>query len=74
MNIQSNIQEKVWEYINRIPKAPLDNLINIKYSEHCFKLGLTELELMNILKSFEAKDLIRFNGYWDGAFIMLFSK
>ncbi|WP_195408744.1 hypothetical protein [Bacteroides congonensis] len=70
MNIQSNIQEKVWEYINRIPKDPLDNSIEIKYYKVCLELGLAELDLRNILKSFEARGLIRFNGFLEGAIIM----
>lgn len=70
MNIQLDTQDKVWKYINRIPKNPLDNSIDIIYSEHCFKLGLTEIELRNILNSFGKRGLINFNGYFGGAIIM----
>lgn len=62
--------KRVWDYINKIPKDPLDNSIDIEYHEHCTKLGINELEFRRILKIFESKGLINLGGSFDGAIIM----
>lgn len=68
--MNSNDLKRVWGYIYQLPKDPLDNSIDIKYHEHCFKLGLNELEFRQILGEFESRGLITLGGSFDGAFIM----
>ena len=67
MSIKLGVPEKVWEYINSLPKDPLDNSIDIEYHDHCSKFGINELEFRQILEIFESKGLINLGGSFNGA-------
>ncbi|WP_195375280.1 hypothetical protein [Parabacteroides leei] len=69
MIASNQLIQKVWKYINALPKDPLDGTLDIAYEDHCKKLNISELDFSKALDSLEHGGYIVKNGHWSGAII-----